>query len=555
MFNNQYLIFNFQVFLKIQESLYFHSIVNIENGLLKVVIIQYFHLSMRVSRLSQTFLNQKLSFVTLNYQITNAMNRFLLFLILISSLTFQLKAQNAVQASGNETKLGLQEAVNIALKNNISVKQSQNQVLLNDLQLQQSHFNQLPNASGNMSEYFNFGRSLDPFTNNYVARNINYNQVSLTANVIIFNGFQLKNTIIQNDILLKATQFDLQAMKESISLQVVLAYLNIMNAEDQLVISQTQTNITQLQIDRTDKLVKAGSLAQSNLFDLKAQLATEETTVINNQSTLDLARLTLLQLLNDRNITNVKVDRITVPTPATGGYEVSIDKIYEVAENTQPIVKAADLRIKGADKAIEVARAGFLPIISANANFGANQSNAQKNYIQDGTKEQNFGVVKFNGADIPLIVTQPNYAENGTIGYFNQLSNTANYGFGLNANIPIFSRYANKSNVTRAKIQKDNANLNAQQTRLTLRQNIETAYTNLTNSAKRYDAFTVQVSALEESFRAADSRFNAGAIDFVSYSLQKTNLDKAKGNLVQAKYDFIFRTKILDYYQNKPLTF
>jgi len=510
---------------------------------------------MRDSRLSQTFLNQKLSFVTLTHQTTNAMNHFSLILILIISLTFQSKAQNAVQASGDETKLGLQEAVNIALKNNISVKQSQNQVLLNDLQLKQSRFNQLPIASGNANEFFNFGRSLDPFTNSYVVQSINYNQVALTANVIIYNGFQLKNTIVQNEILLKATQFDLQAMKESISLQVVLAYLNIMNAEDQLIISQTQTNITQLQIAKTDKLVRAGSLAQSNLFDLKAQLATEETTVINNQSTLDLARLTLLQLLNDKNITNVKVDRISVPTPATGGYEFSIDKIYEIAENAQPAVKAADLRIKGADKAIDVARAGFLPIITANANFGANQTNAQKNYVQDGTKDQNYGVVKFNGSDIPLIVTQPNFVPSGTIPYFTQLSNSANYGFGVNANIPIFSKFANKSNITKAQIQKDNANLNAQQARLTLRQNIETAYTNLTNSAKRYDAFTVQVSALEESFRAAESRFNAGAIDFVSYSLQKTNLDKAKGNLVQAKYDFIFRTKILDYYQNKSLTF
>jgi outer membrane protein len=526
--------------------------------ILKILLNQYFHLSMRDSRLSQTFFNQKLSFVTLNYQMTNAMNRFPLFLLLITCLTFQSKAQNAVQASGNETKLGLQQAVDIALKNNISVKQSQNQVLLNALQLQQSRFNQLPNASGNINESFNFGRSLDPFTNTYIDNSVNYNQISVNANVIIFNGHQLKNTIAQNDILLKATQFDLQAMKENISLQVVLSYLNIMNAEDQLAISKTQTAITALQIDRTDKLVKAGSLAQSNLFDLKAQLAGEESTVINNQSILDLAKLTLLQLLNDKTITDVKVDRISVPTPSTGGYEATIGKIFEVAESSQPTLKAADLRIKGADKGIEIARAGFLPTVTANASFGGNQSNRQKDYTFNNTTiEQNLGVVKFQGQEIPLIVTSPykERIETGTTSYFTQLGNTANYGFGVNASIPIFSKYSNKSNVTRAKIQKENANLNAQQARLTLRQNIETAYTNLTNSAKRYDAYLVQVSALEESFRAAESRFNAGAIDFVSYSLQKTNLDKAKGNLVAAKYDFIFRTKILDYYQNKPLTF
>ncbi len=513
---------------------------------------------MRDSRLSQTFFNQKLSFVNLNYQITNAMNRFPLFLLLITCLTFSSKAQNAIQASGNETKLSLQEAVSIAQKNNISVKQSENQVLLNSLQLKQSKFNQLPSASGNVQEYFNFGRSLNYFDNTITDRNINSNQLSIGANVMIFNGYQLKNTIAQNDIFLKATQLDLQAMKENIALQVALAYLNIMNAEDQLGISQTQTNITKLQIDRTDKLVKAGSLAQSNLFDLKAQLATEETTVINNQTVLDLAKLTLIQLLNDKNIIDVKVDRVSIPTPSTTGYEASIAKVYEVAETSQPIIKAADMRIKGADKGIEIAKAGFLPVITGIANFGANQSNAQKDYTFEKVPDvQNLGTVKFQGQDIPLVINtfKVNQIEGTTTNYFTQLGNTFNYGFGVNANIPIFSRFANKSNVTRAKLQKEGANLNAQQARLTLRQNIEQAYTNLTNAAKRYDAFLIQVSALEESFRAAESRFNAGAIDFVSYSLQKTNLDKAKGNLVAAKYDFIFRTKILDFYQNKPLTF
>jgi hypothetical protein len=146
--------------------------------ILKDLLNQNFHLSMRDSRLSQTFLNQKLSFVTLNYQMTNAMNRFTFLSLLITCLTFQPKAQNAIQANGNETKISLQEAVNIAQKNNISVKQSENQVLLNALQLQQSHFNQLPNASGNVNQFFNFGRSLDPFTNSNIDQNINYNQLN-----------------------------------------------------------------------------------------------------------------------------------------------------------------------------------------------------------------------------------------------------------------------------------------------------------------------------------------------------------------------------------------
>lgn len=474
--------------------------------------------------------------------------------LLVASL--QANAQNALQASSQTApKITLQQAVDMALRNNIAVKQSEVQLQNALLNHQQAQNNMLPNATGNINEYFNFGRSLDPFTNTYVARNINYNTLSLNAGVTVFNGYFIKNTIAQNQLLVQATQLDMQAMKESVAMQVVLAYLNTLNAEDQLAIAQSQTGITRLQIERTEKLVRAGSLPQSNVLDLKAQLANEETTVINNQSTLELAKLSLLQLLNDKNIGDVSLDRIAVPTPASSTYELSAANIFQVAEANQPIVKAADLRVKSAEKGIAIAKAGFMPTVSLSGSFGANQSNAQKEYKIDGVSETNLGTVTLNNVDYPLVVKQPKMVESGTIGYFKQLENTFNYGFGINMNIPIFSRFANKTRVGQAKLQRLNADLEAQKTRQTLRQNIEQAYTNMTNAAKRFEAITTQVTALEESFRAAESRFNAGAIDFVAYNLQKTNLDKAKANLVQAKYDYVFRIKILDYYQNKPLTF
>lgn len=464
-------------------------------------------------------------------------------------------AQTAIQANRNVSKITLVQAVEIALQNNISVKQSQIQVQNNDLLLRQAKFNRLPSASSNISESFSFGRSLNPFTNSYDSQNINYNNIGVNASVILFNGNLLKNNIIQNDINLKASQLDLQAMKESISLQVVLAYLNILSAEDQLTIAQSQTEITKLQIERTTKLVNAGSLPQSNVLDLKAQLANEETTVVNNQTVLDLNKLSLIQLLNDKSITDVQPERISVPIPNSQGYDASISQIYDVAQSNQPVVKAADLRIMSAAKGIDIARAGLLPILSLNGSISANQSNAQKSTRIDGTKDNYLGDVTFQGQTIPLVIKQPNYVSGETIGYFDQLNNTQNKVFGLNLNIPIFSKFQNKTRIAQANLQKINAEFEAQKTRLTLRQNIEQAYVNMTNAAKRFDALTVQVQALEESFRAADSKFNAGAIDYVSYSLQKTNLDKARANQVQAKYDFVFRTKILDYYQNKPLTF
>jgi outer membrane protein len=429
------------------------------------------------------------------------------------------QSASAIQANANTVQLSLTKAVEIALQHNLNVKSYEVSLRNAQLQFQQSKNNALPNLSANINQSASFGRSINPFTNGYDSRNINYNNLGLNAGMLLFNGGQIRNTVLQNDYNLKASQEDLASIKENISLQVVLSYLAILNSEDQLSIAKSQTEITKLQISRTEKLVNAGSLAPSNLLDLKAQLASEESNVVNFQSTLDLNKLTLIQLLNDSSITAIELQRIQVPAPSSNGYDTGIEDLYAKALAIQPLVKAADLRVQSALKGIAVAKAGTLPTLSFSASMSANQSNAL------------------------------------TMDYFDQLNNTQNKVLSLGLNIPIFSRFAVKTRVAQAGLQRENASIEAAKARQNLRQNIEQAFVNLNNSAKKYEAGLSQVSALEESFRAAESRFGAGTIDFVSYNLQKTNLDKARLSLIQSKYDFVFRTKILDFYQGKALVF
>jgi outer membrane protein len=202
-----------------------------------------------------------------------------------------------------------------------------------------------------------------------------------------------------------------------------------------------------------------------------------------------------------------------------------------------------------------VAKAFRLPILSLNGSWSANQSNALRTVELLGTQTVNLGSVSIGGQSYPVSTVQPKFGSGATVGYFDQLNNTQNKVVSLNLNIPIFAKYANRTRVLQAGLQQRNAEIEADRARLTLRQNIEQAYVNMLNAAKRYEAGAVQVAALEESFRASESRFSAGTIDFVNYNLQKTNLDKARLSLVQVKYDYVFRTKILDFYQGKSLTF
>jgi outer membrane protein len=464
-------------------------------------------------------------------------------------------AQTAIQGNAQIVHLSLTQAVDIALLHNLNVKSYEVNLKNAELTYQQSRFNQLPAVNGNINQAASFGRSLNPFTNGFDSRNINYNNVGLNSNMTLFNGGALKNTIAQNEFALKATQQDLASIKENISLQVVLSYLAILNAEDQLVIANSQSQITKLQIERTQKLVNAGSLSMTSLLDLKAQLANEESNIVSFQSALDINKLTLLQLLNDSSIQAFDLVRIQVPVPSSKGYEVSVNDIYAKALDLQPLVRAADFRVQGAMRSVSIAKAFRLPSLSLNGSWTANQSNALRNVELLGTQIVTLGSVSIGGQAYPVSTVQPKYGSGSTVGYFDQLNNTQNKVVSLNLNIPIFTKYANRTRVLQADLQQRNAEIEAERARLTLRQNIEQAYVNMLNAAKKYEAGAVQVAALEESFRASESRFTAGAIDFVSYNLQKTNLDKARLSLVQVKYDYVFRTKILDFYQGKSLTF
>jgi outer membrane protein len=474
---------------------------------------------------------------------------------LLAGMSWVAQAQTAVQGNAQLVHLGLSQAVDIALQHNLTVKSYEVSLKNAELSYQQAKFNQLPSLGGNINQAASFGRSLNPFTNGFDSRNINFNNVGLNANVLLFNGGQLKNTVLQNEFALKATQQDLQSMRENIALQVVLSYLSILNAEDQLAIAKAQTEITKLQIERTQKLVSAGTLPVSNVLDLKAQLANEESNVVSFQSTLDINKLTLLQLLNDSNIQAFDLQRIQVPVPSSKAYDVSVNEVYAKALEIQPLVRAADFRVQGAAKSVDVAKAFRLPTLSMSGSWSANQSNALRTIEFLGTQTVNLGSVAIGGTNYPVSTTQPKYGEGATVGYFDQLNNTQNKVISLNLNIPIFAKYANRTRIMQAGLQKENAEIEAERARLTLRQNIEQAYVNMLNAANKYEASSQQVSALEESFRASESRFNAGAIDFVSYNLQKTNLDKARLGLIQVKYDYVFRTKILDFYQGKSLTF
>lgn len=468
-----------------------------------------------------------------------------------------LAQSKAVQSATTTEKLSLQQCVDLAWKNNIQVKQNNLSVEqgLNNLNL--SKWNRLPNLNGNIGQGLSFGRGIDPFTNTFINRNITFNNINLSAGVTLFSGYQIQNTIRQNQLNLEATQQDLQATKDQVALNVALGYLGVLNNEDLLNIARSQVDISRLQLQRTERLVQAGSLPEANLFDIKAQLANDELSVVNNEINLDAAKLNLLQLMNINGRQDISLDRLGVLPPATDAYPETVEQIYENAVKLQANVRAADLRVQSADKGIEVAKGALYPTVSMSGSYATNYSSAAQRSVYKGVTTQALnGTVSFQGQSVPITfnVEQPDF-DSEKISYFDQLNNNQNKGINLNVRIPIFNGYQARTRIANSILNRRNQEYLAENVRLQLRQNIETAYNNMRGAAKRFASTQQQVEALEKAFKVAESRFNAGAINSVDYNLAKTNLDRAKANLVQAKYDFIFRTKILDYLQGKPLSF
>jgi outer membrane protein len=476
--------------------------------------------------------------------------------------TIAFAQSSAVSGSGNQIvstgeKVTLQEAIDFALKNNLSIKQNSLQVEQGLNTLEQSKWAKYPSLNGGTNFNVFTGRNINPFTNGIITNTVGSNGFGLNSAVTIFDGYQTRNGIALNQLNLEASRLDLQAMKNQITLNIVVGYLNVLSQQDLLAVAQRQIEVTQTQLERTQKLVNAGSLPETNLYDIKAQLANDEVSVVNAENAIISAKLTLKQLMNSAADRDIDVVRVEVPNPNIQPYPNSSAQVYEIAQGFLADVQAADMRVKASQKGVDIAKGLKMPVISATANINSNYTTAAENVsVTQRIVETEAGFVNVGGTRYPVIAFVPTSSTTSEkINYFRQLTGNANNSFGVSVRIPIFNGYSTKFRLTTAQINQKQSEIQADNVRLRLRQDIDQAYVNLTNSAKRFSALGKQVSALEESFRAAESRFNVGSLNALDYSISKTNLDRARINQIQAKYDYIFRIKILDYYQNKPLSF
>lgn len=450
-------------------------------------------------------------------------------------------------AQGNT--LPLKQSVETAIANNLQVKQSDLQAQAASATLKQTRSHLLPNLIGNFNNGINQGRSIDPFTNGYINQQVNFANYSLSTNVVLFGGGQLMNSVKQRSLGYEASKQELQQTKDNIMLNVILAYLQILNNQDQLNQSLNQAEVTRNQVQRLEILNKDGAIAPAQLYDLRGQLANDELAAINNQNTLNSAKLTLSQLMNVPYDKDLQVEKLTADQFLA--YDNNPDNIYEQAVKQLAVVKGTEFRRQSAEKGVKVARGDFYPTVGLGGNLFTNYSSAAHKDILLSTVDIPSGdFVTIGGNKLPVVTQQRNY-NSEKIKYFNQLNNNYSTSVSVGVNIPILNAFRSRYQLRLAKIDLKNAEYVDETARIQLKQSIEQAYFNLTAAYQRYQKLVQQVSDFSESFRAAEVKFNAGASTQVDYLIAKNNVDRANINLIIAKYDYILRAKVLDYYSGK----
>ncbi|MDP1816761.1 MAG: TolC family protein, partial [Leadbetterella sp.] len=376
-------------------------------------------------------------------------------------------AQTKVTGSEVAQKYSLRACIDYAITNNVSLKQSQMAVESGIVQLSQSKVAKLPTVNGQFNLNGNAGRNVDPFTNGIVTNTIGTNNMGLGVSMPIFDGGRNKNSVERSQLNLEAAQMDVATQKNNVSLQVSVAYLNVLSAEDLIDVAQRQLDVTRLQYERTQKLVNAGSLPETNLFDLDAQTANDELSLINAQNSLESAILTLKQAMNAPVEMNIQVARIEIPDPNIVNYGENANSIYQTAVGYLPEIKAGEIRLKAADRNIAIAKSLGLPSISASTSWGTAFSSVAKTLTETGTTSNQIPVsAQFEGQTIPFVINFPQttYASDG-IPYFKQLGNNQNLNVGISARIPIFNGYNQKYQSQAAKIQKMQVDLQNQGTK------------------------------------------------------------------------------------------
>ena len=413
----------------------------------------------------------------------------------------------------------LQDCIAYALDHNLSVQQSALQVAQRKIEVNTAENNRLPGVSGGASQNFSFGRGLTA-DNTYANTNTTNTSLNLGADMTLFNGLRLRNNIILSKLNLEAATVDLEKAKDDIRVAVAQAYVQILYNREILGVAGRQVEIDSLQVARLEALLANGKATEADVAAQRSALSQSRLTEVQAENNLQLARLELAQLLELPT-----PEGFDVALPAESAMAVALpadpEAIYEEAVGVKPAIRAEETRLAYAERNIDLARGGYLPSLSLNGGLGTNY------YTSSGYDSKKF---------------------------FEQLGNNFSQYVGLSLNVPIFSRMANRNQVRSARINYDAQQLQLETAKKQLYKEIQQAWYNALAAQSKLESSGQAERAASESFALARAKYENGKASITEFNESKTQYLKACSDLAQARYEYLYQTRLLDFYRGRNLT-
>ncbi len=437
------------------------------------------------------------------------MKKLVLSVCLIMASGLSIQAQNA---------WSLQQCIEHAITHNLSIKQKEAARDQSAVELNTAQWSRLPNLNGNVGQSFNFGRAIQA-DNTYGNRNTRNTNFSVGTNIPLFTGMQIPNSIALSKLNLKAATEDLNKAKEDISIQVASYYLQVLFNEELVKIAQRQVELSQEQLDRKVTFFKNGKASEAEVYEAKSRVAQDEYSLVQAQNNHQLALLDLSQLLELPTPENFQIETPNVEAFST---QLSLpDEVYAQALLNKPAIKAAQYRLEGAAKSIRIAQSAWYPQLSFGAGIGTNY------YSITGIENASFG---------------------------SQWHQNMNKYLQFSLSIPLFNRFATRNRVKSAHIQRNALAWQLEESKKALYKEIQQAYYNARAAESQYQSSQTACQSAEASFKLMSEKYANGKATATEYNEMRATWMKALSEQVQARYDYLFRSKILEFYQGKQLT-
>lgn len=436
---------------------------------------------------------------------------------LLTALSISMLLANGTQA---QEAWDLTRCIDYAIAHNLTVKQQEAARDKSEVELNTAKWSRLPDLNGSASHSFNFGRSLQA-NNTYQSINTQNTGLNLSTSVPLFTGMQIPNNIALSKLNLKAATEDLNKAKEDISIEVASAYLQVLFNEELVKIARQQVELSQEMLAQKEAYFKNGKASEAEWYEAKSRVAQDQLSLVQAENDYRLSLLDLSQLLELPSPDNFRIVSPDIQPEQLFGTLTPPAEIYSQALLTKPSIKAAQYRLEGAARSIRIAQSAYYPQLNFGAGLGTSYYNV-------------------SGRDNPS--------------FHSQLKDNFSQYVGLSLSIPIFNRLSTRNRVRTARLEQTTLNWQLEETKKKLYKEIQQAYYNAVNAESKYQSSQVADEAAEASFKLMKEKYMYGKANATEYNEARTNWMKAVSDCVQAKYDYLFRTKILDFYKGIPLT-